>query len=85
MNMPSGKKVVNIPTSSLDTVQFSIHCGSLYFKDGLMWLYLSMGNKLPTIPGESQVVVKEVIQIAAERKRNQREGVQGEEEKLPQQ
>lgn len=81
--MLSGEKVDNIPTSSQD-VKFSIHHGFLYFKDCLIWLYLSVGNKFPTIPGESHIAMKEVVQIAAEKKRT-REGVQGRKEKLSQQ
>lgn len=65
--MLSGEKADNIPTSSQDVVKFSIHHGFLYFKDCLIWLYLSVGNKFPTIPGESHIAVKEVIQIAAEK------------------
>lgn len=83
--MTFGEKADHLPTSSQDTVEFSISHESLYFKDCLIWLYLSMGNKLPTIPGESHIVVKEIIQRAAKKKkrrRRKREWVQGKEGKI---
>lgn len=84
--MLSGKKADNIPSSSCDAVKFSVHHGSLYFKDCLIWLYLSEGNKLPTIPRKSHVPVKEIIQMAAEKKKEEQgKEFKGKKEKLPQQ
>ena len=66
---PLVRKLTIKPSSSLHAIKLPIHWESLYFQDCLIWLYFSMGNKLSKTPREMQILPKEGIQRAAEKKR----------------